>query len=355
MTHSTRCILRGQTFTIGLAATLVLAFLAPEIGATSGLLHPKTTTKLAVALVFLIQGVSIPGKQLLQSLARPKIHVFCLACNFALAPALMQLMLSVSSRWISPELHPSLLYLSLVPTTISSAIVFTASSGGNRATALFSATLSNVLGIVATPLLCLTLIDLGEPNFPPILPLFGKLALLALLPLAAGQTVRRLSSIDFDRKAALLKRAANGLILFIVFVTFCNSMSNESWTRIDAQATILLLAFTLVFLLAQSSLTWLGAGLVTKDPANRTAAFFCGSQKTLAAGAPMAAIIFSEVGPQTTGLLILPLIAYHALQLLLAGIASPALIRRTDRGTSNGPSPANDREEEDENTNALKR
>ena len=42
---------------------------------------------------------------------------------------------------------------------------------------------------------------------------------------------------------------------------------------------------------------------------------FCGSKKTLAMGVPMAQLIFGT-GP-TAGLMILPLLAYHTLQLVV--------------------------------------
>jgi sodium/bile acid cotransporter 7 len=48
---------------------------------------------------------------------------------------------------------------------------------------------------------------------------------------------------------------------------------------------------------------------------------FCGSQKTLAAGIPMAQLIFA--GHLGMGLILLPIMIYHPLQLILcSGLAS---------------------------------
>jgi solute carrier family 10 (sodium/bile acid cotransporter), member 7 len=51
--------------------------------------------------------------------------------------------------------------------------------------------------------------------------------------------------------------------------------------------------------------------------AERIAAMFCGSKKTLASGVPMAQIIFA--GSASLGVILLPIMIYHALQLILSG------------------------------------
>ncbi|HEX2100672.1 MAG TPA: bile acid:sodium symporter, partial [Candidatus Synoicihabitans sp.] len=50
---------------------------------------------------------------------------------------------------------------------------------------------------------------------------------------------------------------------------------------------------------------------------DRIAAVFCGSKKTLASGVPMAQIIFA--GHPGIGLILLPIMIYHPLQLILCG------------------------------------
>ena len=54
---------------------------------------------------------------------------------------------------------------------------------------------------------------------------------------------------------------------------------------------------------------------------------FCGSKKTLASGLPMAKILF--VG-HPIGMLILPLILFHQIQLVVCGILAARYARRQD-------------------------
>jgi sodium/bile acid cotransporter 7 len=59
---------------------------------------------------------------------------------------------------------------------------------------------------------------------------------------------------------------------------------------------------------------------------DRLAALFCGSQKSLASGAPTARILFA--GSPDLGLIVLPLMFYHQLQLMVCS----SLARRFAQG-----------------------
>jgi sodium/bile acid cotransporter 7 len=64
------------------------------------------------------------------------------------------------------------------------------------------------------------------------------------------------------------------------------------------------------------------AGLKAGDG---VAAEFCAVQKTLASGVPLAGVIFA--GDPRTGLILLPLLIYHPLQLTLHGAMAARLAR----------------------------
>ncbi len=314
-------LLKSQSFTLALLASVAAAMLVPEFGAKDGPLKTGLTTKLAVALIFLIQGLSLPTRQIARSATRLRLHAFCQIAIFVAAPLLMLALLSVSGNWIHPDLKVGFIYLSILPTTISSAIVMTSNSDGDSSAALFSTALSNVLGVFITPLLCGLLIASSTDAFPSLGSLVLKLSLLVLLPLLVGQAVRPLIRSRADASKKLFKRLSNALIVFIVFAAFCESAKQGIWSTIETEELAAALGFTTLYLLSLSGLVWLAAPIATRGPAERIAAFFCASQKTLAAGAPMAAVIFAVF--EAPGLIILPIMLYHPLQLLLAGALSP--------------------------------
>jgi solute carrier family 10 (sodium/bile acid cotransporter), member 7 len=70
---------------------------------------------------------------------------------------------------------------------------------------------------------------------------------------------------------------------------------------------------------------WLGRGM-NFDRGDRIALLFCAPQKTLAAGAPMAQILFA--GDPAVAIVLLPLMVYHAVQLLGGASLAERISRR---------------------------
>lgn len=330
-------VLRGQALTLLLVAAVLAAYLYPWLGAPDGPLNPSTTAKLAVALIFLIQGLSLPVRRLLASAAHFRFHVLCQASNFLLAPALMFLLVYVFKDWIPSSLVPGLLFLSAAPTTISSAIIMTSNSSGNVSAALLSTALSNVLGVFLTPLICMALIDTTSRGDFNLIPVISKLFLLVLVPLLLGQAIRPFLRDRIDASQRMFKRLSNGLIIFIVYTAFCESFELQTWNDLSAPDLWSIALAVSIYLVMLSSGVWFATALLGHDRPLRIAAFFCGSQKTLAAGAPMAALIFATSANTSPGLIIIPLMIYHPLQLVLGSLLSPWLasyVQRTRRTAS---------------------
>lgn len=324
--------LKSQGFTLALIGAVLAAIIMPDLGVKGGPLKTELTTKIAVALTFLIQGLSLPTRQIARSAAKVRLHLFCQVCNFVAAPLLMLGLLFLVQNWIHSGIHSGFIYLAVLPTTISSAIVLTSNSDGDSSAALFSTTLSNILGVLVTPLLCALLLETSSSNGASLGGLIAKLSLLVLLPIVVGQAIRPLFREWVAASKALFKKLSNAFIVFIVYAAFSNSVKNGIWTEIGLPTVMTTLLLALVFLLIFSTFVWLSAPLATANRPERIAAFFCGSQKTLASGVPMASVIFAQ--SQTTvlvGLLILPLMCYHPMQLFLGGALTPFLTQKAQK------------------------
>ena len=106
-------------------------------------------------------------------------------------------------------------------------------------------------------------------------------------------------------------------MLFIVYAAFCNSVKQRLWTQhglnvlLPAAGGVLLL-FALAVLLTEV----LARALSLTRP-DLIAARCCAPQKTLASGVPMAKIIFGA--HPGLGLILLPVLLYHPLQLIVCG------------------------------------
>ena len=320
-------ILKGQGFTLALIGAVVLAVLFPGPGAGGGVLKTEVTTKALVALTFLIQGLSLPTRQILGSAAKIKLHAFCQLSNFVLAPIAMLGLLAIFGGYLQEGIYLGAIYLSVLPATISSAIILTGNADGDSSAALFSTALSNALGVFATPILCSILLRTsGEAEISSLGTLISKLSMLVLLPLLIGQIMRRFVRDWAARSKSLFKKTSNGAIVFIVYAAFCNSVENDIWSQVGFHTIMTTILFSLLFLAVFSLLVWFISPLAARDHSERIAVFFCGSQKTLAAGVPMASVIFSsmpELNNSVLGLILLPLMCYHPAQLFLAGFLIP--------------------------------
>jgi len=322
--------LKGQLLTGGILLAILLAYFFPHIGATGGPLKTEITTKIAIALIFFFQGLTLNTRKLLISVTRWRLHIYCQSCIFLISPALMLLLVILFGPWIPANLKPGLLFLSVLPSTIFSSTVFTATSGGDAGAALFNATFSNLIGVVITPLWCLAMFANANDQFPPISSLIAKIAFYILLPLVVGQLGRmaiRNGVIDALGKA--IKRFNNSMILYVVFAAFCDSFSQEVWADFPLSSILLAVLFSTLFLGLLSSLAWTSSRLASHSVSQRIAVFFCSSQKTLAAGVPIAAVVFAgQSDDLAQGPILIPLMIYHALQLVLAGLVSGSLQRR---------------------------
>jgi len=300
-----------------------MAWYWPEGGVPNGPLKPEITTKGTVVLIFLLQGLNLPLDQLGQGLRDWRLHLFVQIFCFVLFP-LATLGLVVSGM-IPVPWAPGFLFLAILPTTISTAIVYTSASGGDSVAATFNATLSNLLGILVVPLWCAFFVfpmegvAIAETSSDGFFSEFlAKLLWLIVTPLCVGLCFRRfLSKEDSARRKRFLRNLSYGCVLFIAYAGFCQGFlgSDKNTGTIWWEA----LLWTAILLAWAKCLTWGLAGLLGFERKRRLPAFFCSSQKSLAVGLPMGQLLFGLEHPKLF-VLFLPLILYHMLQLLVGAI-----------------------------------
>lgn len=317
--------LQRNWFVLALPLAVGLAWVAPGVGASGGWLRSEITTKAAVAAIFFSQGLTLPAAALRQGALQWRLHLLVQSFTFVGFPLLgLALDAAVGAR-LTPDLRLGFLYLCVLPSTISTSVVLTAQAGGNAAGALFNAVFSNVLGVFLTPLWVAWLMKAGGQSLP-LGPVVREIVLLLLLPLAAGQAARTGLRTWADTNRRRLGDVNSALILFIVFAAFCNSVQAQVWSQHGLGLTAGAMAgVTLVFVLAAGAVEGL-ARLLRLNRPNRIAASFCAPQKTLASGVPLAKVVFGA--HPGLGLILLPVVLYHPLQLLVCGVLAARWARQ---------------------------
>ncbi len=321
--------LRGlNPFLIGILCAVLLGWFFAEEGASGGVFRTEITTKLAVFLIFLSQGLTLPTEELKTGLLQWRFHLFCTIFIFIVFPLFTYLLLVgfdpffAGLSWWTTDLQMGFYFLAILPTTITTAVVYTGKSGGNVSSALFSTAFTNIAGIFIVPLAAFGIATglgfVGDGSAFSPGPTILKILLLLLLPFVLGQLLRPVLKRGVDGHKPLFRNANVYLVYFIVFAAFANSFQNNTWADYPAAFLLITLLLTLLLLFFFSGAAWFLTGWFGFTRGDRIAGFFCASQKTLAAGIPLAGSLFVGDRPEI-GLVILPLMLYHPLQLIFHG------------------------------------
>lgn len=328
--------IRKNYFIVILLTAVALAFVLPELGKSGGWLRSEWTTKLGVIAIFLMQGLRLPTRTLASGFFDWRLHLFIQGWSFVICPLIAWGLYLTTGSLFTPESWAGFWFLAVLPTTVSSAVTFTTVSGGNPAGAIFNTTLSNLLGVLIVPLYASLLFQTTSDGGSNILDTLWNLTKLIILPIIVGQIVRPLFSRSAGYKTIVsyFRPASDGIIIFIVFSTFCNSVAADTWNRFGLSLVALVLAVSMLFHVLATGGVWISSRWAGLSPSNRIAAFFCASQKSMAAGVPMANAIFVANSDSTViwdvSLMILPLMCYHPIQLIVSSILVPRFKGMTD-------------------------
>jgi solute carrier family 10 (sodium/bile acid cotransporter), member 7 len=315
-------------FLLGMVAVTTLAWAFPGPGAAGGWLHPELLTKMGVALIFFLHGVALSFAALKAGTLRWPLHLVVQSSTFLLFPVLgLALNFALGER-VSPELKLGLFFLCALPSTVSSSVALTAAARGNVAGAVFNATLSSLIGIFLTPLWIAFVLN-TRGNSLAIGPVILDLVRWLVLPLAVGQAMRPLLGKWIGRHKARISLVDRWTILLLVYTSFCDSFKEGVWTRVTTLQLLLILGIAIaLFVLVMWSVS-LTANALKFSREDKIAAMFCGSKKTLASGVPMAKLIFGA--HPALGLILLPIMIYHPLQLVICGVLAERWSREVDR------------------------
>ncbi len=242
-----------------------------------------------------------------------KVHIVIQLTTFVVFPLLAMLFLPFFETGTGSDLWIALFFLGTLPSTVSSSIVMVSLAKGNLPTAIFNASLSGLIGIIATPLwLSFFIKKSGEFDFGSII---LKLFLQIILPLIIGLFLQRFWG-DFARKhSKQLSLLDKTTIILIVYSSFSASFLSNLFERISILEMTKLGAMVVVLFFG----VYYGLGFLSKklgfNTPDKITAQFCGTKKSLVHGSVMVKVIFGSSA--STGLLLLPIMLYHSLQLLL--------------------------------------
>lgn len=299
-----------------------LASLVPVHGV--GAVVAGHATQAAIAVLFFLHGAKLEPRAALAGARHWRLHVVVLLSTFVVFPLLGLTARAVAPQLLPPALWAGLLLLCVLPSTVQSSIAFTSIARGNVPAALCAATASNLLGMALTPLLAGLLLHTNGGFSAHAV---GDIAMQLLLPFLAGQLARPWIGNWAARNRRLLGLVDRGSILLVVFVAFSEGVSQGIWHQLDVTSFVTLLLVDAVLLAAVLTLTTVASRVLGFSREDEIAVVFCGSKKSLASGLPMATVLLSG---QSAGLIVLPLMLFHQIQLMACAAMARRYAARTE-------------------------
>jgi sodium/bile acid cotransporter 7 len=127
------------------------------------------------------------------------------------------------------------------------------------------------------------------------------------------------------RGESRLRFFERGSIVLVVFVAFSEGAEADIWSTLSVGSVLALALVCAILLAVAIGWTW-GVGKALRfTRADRITLLFCGSNKSLATGLPIASVLFSG---GTLALLVLPLMLYHQMQIIVGAMIATRLARR---------------------------
>lgn len=314
-------------FILSLIGMIVLASQFPGPGIAEGPFSISSLANIGVSLIFFFYGLKLNRQKLKAGLSNWKLHILVQVSTFVLFPALLLLVRPWLDQGDTKILWLGTFFLTSLPSTVSSSVVMVSIANGNIPGAIFNASISSLMGIFITPA-WMAIATEGSHDHIDMSDVMWKLVLQILLPVVLGLLLNpaRLGKLA-EKYNKQLKYFDQLTILAIVYTAFSDSFDKHMFSNLGLLELIILGAC----MLALFFLVYFITGMVARrmlhfNEEDTITATFCGSKKSLVHGTVMAKVIF--MNSPLMGILLLPIMLYHALQLIAVSIMAQRLARR---------------------------
>ncbi len=303
-----------------LVSATALALILPAAGEARAL--ATLVSNIGIFVLFLVNGMRIRRSEIARGIANWRYFGPLMLFVFGGMALLGAVVGAIAGTLLAPLVALGFVYLGVLPSTVQSATSYTSLANGNVALSVVGAALINIAGVLISAPLFAALggVGAGEIGSEAII----RIGLILILPFAIGQVVQDRfidTLIAHKQSAAWLDRAVIGIAVYVAF----SGAVEQGLARMFALSDWAALGGLVLAMLALAlGAAWGTASLLGLPRPDRIAFLFAGSQKSVAVGAPLAAILFP---PASAGFVIAPLLLYHLAQLVLAAPLAMRLAR----------------------------
>lgn len=314
-------------FLFALLGMIGLAYVFPQPGNYDGVISLGKLTGYGVSVIFFFYGLKLSPEKLKAGLKNWKLHIVIHTTTFILFPALIY-----TTRYFFPDADSNLLWLGVffvasLPSTVSSSVVMVSIAGGNIPAAIFNASISSLIGVFLTPLwMGLVMSNISSDfNMGDII---LKLTIQVIVPVVLGILLHKRFGGFADKHRMTLRYFDQIIILLIIYNAFCHSFTMHLFDAYSATDLLLLGGSMLTLFFTVYSIVHVVSKVLGFNREDTITAQFCGSKKSLVHGTVMSKVLFPDAS--ITGIILLPVMMYHALQLLVASIIAQSMARKAE-------------------------
>lgn len=319
--------LRLDPFVITLLCTLLLAGVLPPSGWWSDTVH--TVSPFVIAMLFFLSGARLSRRAVRHGFTRWKLQITVLVISFLAFPLLGLGFSHLVQPWTGTTLALGLLFLASLPSVVQSSTMFTAIAGGNVPASVCAAAISNLAGVVITPGLMVLMAGshLALDGTTAL-----KVVVQVLVPFAVGQLLHGVLKGWITAHEKIVRALDRGGILVIVYGAIGAAVDSGSLLTQGLSALLLVGAICVVLLALVLTASWLIGNALQMPREDRITLLFCAGEKSLTTGLPLSALIFPA---SIAGVVILPVIIYHQMQLIACSVIAGRLAQAEKRRPAN--------------------
>ncbi|MDX1272698.1 bile acid:sodium symporter family protein [Bizionia paragorgiae] len=317
--------LKIDRFVLSILITILIAYFFPQWGIEGSGVPIDTISTIGISLIFFFYGLKLSPTKLKEGLKNWKLHVLVQACTFLVFPLLVLLFRPLIETQEQETLWLAFFFLAALPSTVSSSVVMVSMAKGNIPAAIFNASISGIIGVAITPLWMGLFLETAQTDYD-FTSIYTKLIVQIILPVILGLLLQRYTNNFAHKHSAKLTLFDKSIILLIIYKSFAQSFYDNLFSTVSfLDFVLLLIAVLLLFFIVFYS-----TGAIAKqlqfNKEDQITAQFCGTKKSLVHGTVFSKILFGHMA--AIGIILLPLMLFHATQILLVSIIASKLAKR---------------------------
>jgi len=306
-------------FIPGLIAMIGLAWLVPGLGMGDYVPNLGMVIDGGVFMIFFLYGLKLNPGKIRQGMRNWRMHLAIQTTTFILFPLLVLPFYPFLKGTPYELLWMAVFFLAALPSTVSTSVVMVSLARGNVPGAIFNASISGLIGIVVTPFWMGLFLSGGKGEFE-FTGIIFQLILQIILPVVLGLLLHRYFGKWVSRHLRQLSRFDQGIILLIVYESFSKSFLSGMFNAVTTSVLLILFMVVILLFFAVFSLTSVLSDKLRFNREDKITFQFAGSKKSLVHGSVFASVLFSGMGG--AGLMLLPIMVYHAFQLFYISLVA---------------------------------